>query len=249
MPGRKFVDIILKLISKSSFSRKVTIKGGVVMRDISGDVRRATQDVDLDFIKYSLSEESVLEFIKKINVLEEFEISAEGSVEELKHQDYHGKRVYVRIRDLFGNEVFSKIDIGVHKNFEIEQEEYCFSIDFSEDGASLLINSKEQMFTEKLRAILKFGVFSTRYKDVYDLHFLAQTADREKLKKYIQMYIFNDEGMKEENMEDVCRRIEKTFFDKRYLRNISTSRKNWLDVSNEEVLQGIIDFLYELKLE
>ena len=31
-----------------------------------------------------------------------------------------------------------------------------------------LINSKEQMFTEKLRSILKFGPLSTRYKDIFD---------------------------------------------------------------------------------
>lgn len=63
----------------------------------------------------------------------------------------------------------SKIDFGVHNKFQIEQEEYCFDIGFDNEGASLLINSKEQMLTEKLRSILKFGVFSTRYKDIFDI--------------------------------------------------------------------------------
>ena len=31
------------------------------------------------------------------------------------------------------------IDIGVHKDLDIEQEEYCFDICFQEDGASLLL--------------------------------------------------------------------------------------------------------------
>ena len=48
-------DIILKALSLSSLSRNVTIKGGVVMRSITNDVRRATQDMDIDFIKYSLA--------------------------------------------------------------------------------------------------------------------------------------------------------------------------------------------------
>lgn len=43
-------DIVLKAIAQSSLSRNVTIKGGVVMRSITGDIRRATQDMDLDFI-------------------------------------------------------------------------------------------------------------------------------------------------------------------------------------------------------
>ena len=52
-------DIVLTLISQTSMSRNITVKGGVVMRSISHDARRATQDIDLDFIKYSISEESI----------------------------------------------------------------------------------------------------------------------------------------------------------------------------------------------
>ena len=47
-------DIVLKAISESVLSRNVTIKGGVVMRSITGNVRRATRDIDFDFIKYSI---------------------------------------------------------------------------------------------------------------------------------------------------------------------------------------------------
>ena len=47
-------DIILLKISKSSLNHNVTIKGGVVMHSISKDKRRATRDMDFDFIKYSL---------------------------------------------------------------------------------------------------------------------------------------------------------------------------------------------------
>lgn len=39
-------DIILYGISKGSLSRNVTIKGGIVMRNISKNARRATQDID-----------------------------------------------------------------------------------------------------------------------------------------------------------------------------------------------------------
>lgn len=41
-------DIVLKAISKSTLSRNVTIKGGVVMRSITNNIRRATQDMDID---------------------------------------------------------------------------------------------------------------------------------------------------------------------------------------------------------
>lgn len=37
-------DILLKAISESTLKRNVTIKGGVVMRNISGSARWATQN-------------------------------------------------------------------------------------------------------------------------------------------------------------------------------------------------------------
>ena len=52
-------DIILKAISNSSLAGNLTIKGGVVMRSKTANVRRATQDLDVDFIKYSLSDEAI----------------------------------------------------------------------------------------------------------------------------------------------------------------------------------------------
>lgn len=39
-------DIIIKAISQSSLNRNVTIKGGVVMRSLSKNARRATQDLE-----------------------------------------------------------------------------------------------------------------------------------------------------------------------------------------------------------
>ena len=54
---------------------------------------------------------------------------------------------------------------------QIEQEAYCFDITYDDEGASLLINSNEQMLSEKLRSLLKFGTFSTRFKDIYELCF------------------------------------------------------------------------------
>ena len=92
-------DIVLKALSNSSLSRNVTIKGGVVMRSLSGDARRATQDMDIDFIRYSLSDDSIDLFIKKINCLPGLTIERTGNITELKQQDYHGKRIFVIISD------------------------------------------------------------------------------------------------------------------------------------------------------
>lgn len=100
-------DIILKALSQSQLSRNVTIKGGVVMRNISGNARRATQDLDLDFIRYSLADESIAQFVDLINTIDGITITIEGVPQKLKHQDYNGKRVYLRIADATGYAVVS----------------------------------------------------------------------------------------------------------------------------------------------
>ena len=164
-------DIILKAIASSSINHNITVKGGVVMRSKTGDIRRATQDLDLDFIKYSLEDESINDFVKKINCLNGVSISRIGKIEDLKQQDYQGKRIYLTITDLENITIKTKLDLGVHNKLDIEQEEYCFDVDFDDDGANLLINPTEQMIIEKLRSLLKFGPISTRYKDIFDILF------------------------------------------------------------------------------
>lgn len=108
-------DIVLREIARSNQERNVTIKGGVAMRSITGNVRRATED--LDFIKYSLEDESIRYFISKLNCLEGIRIEIKGNkIEQLSQQEYSGKRVYIIIKDDEGNVIESKIDLGVHAN-------------------------------------------------------------------------------------------------------------------------------------
>ena len=239
-------DIILSLISKSNYNRNVTVKGGVVMRSITNNARRATLDMDLDFIKYSLKDESIDKFITELNTDNEFSIKRVGDIEELKQQDYHGKRIHIEITDLDGYILKSKIDLGVHKHFDIEQEEFYFDIGFSDAGVSLLINSKEQMFTEKLRSILKFGALSTRYKDIFDIYYLSKSIDKNKLKICLKTLIYDDGGMKENDIADIAKRVKNTFNNKSYLSKLKTSQKNWLDEDINDVLNGIVVFIETL---
>ena len=169
-----------------------------------------------------------------------------GNIEELKHQDYHGKSIKVRITDNEGTSVESKIDIGVHKHLELEQEEYCFDVCMDDEGASLLKNSREQSVVEKLRALLIFGVNDKRYKDIYDVYYLKDYLNKEKFLQYIKLLIFDDAMMRENTMVDIVRRVENSFKDKHYLKLISTSRQRWFDDEIEVIAKGIVDFLKDL---
>ncbi len=239
-------DIVLKAIATSSLSRNVTIKGGVVMRSKTNNVRRATQDLDIDFIRYSLADESIDVFIQKLNCLQGIRIKRTGQIEELRQQDCSGKRVFVVIEDGEGNRIRSKIDFGVHNRLELKQEEYCFDIAYDDEGASLLINSDEQMFAEKLRSLLKFGPLSTRFKDVYDMYYLKDTVDKKKLLAALDTYIFSDNSMREKDGMDMSKRLRFTFNDKIYLKSLDTSDKRWVDDDIHEIANGLIGFVSKL---
>lgn len=128
-------DIVLKAIEQSNFGRNVTIKGGVVMRSITGNVRRATEDLDLDFIRYPLDDNSIRYFISELNCLEGISIKIkDDKIEQLSQQEYSGKRVYITIRDNTGYALESKIDLGVHANIKIEQDNYCFDVCMDDEG-------------------------------------------------------------------------------------------------------------------
>ena len=241
-------DIVLKAIAIGPLSRNVTIKGGVVMRSLTNNNRRATRDIDLDFIHYSIDDDAIQIFVQKMNCIPGIKIEIIGDIEELKHQDYHGKSIKVRITDKNRTTIESKIDIGVHKHLELEQEEYCFDICMDDEGASLLKNSKEQSVVEKLRALLIFSVNNRRYKDIYDMYYLKDELNIDKFLRYIDLLIFKDESMRENTMDDIVRRIENSFKDKSFLKRISTSRQRWIDEDIEIIAEGIIGFYKRLSL-
>lgn len=239
-------DIILKAISDSDLAGNITIKGGVVLRSKSGDVRRATQDLDLDFIRYSLEDKSIDRFIIKLNCIKGITIRRIGEIEELKQQDYHGKRVFVQISDNYGNEIGSKLDLGVHTHLDIKQEEYCFDIAFDESGANVLINTNEQMFTEKLRSLLRFGPNSTRYKDIYDMFFLSKKIDYMKMAGCIKEYIIDDLEMRENSIEDILKRLKRAFNDENYMKKAEMTKSKWMEEDVGTVTNGIMECLTNL---
>ena len=59
-------DIILSYLFKSEYKNNVTIKGGVVMYNLTNDKRRATIDIDLDLIKIYLADDNLYKKIECI---------------------------------------------------------------------------------------------------------------------------------------------------------------------------------------
>lgn len=244
-------DIILNKISKSNMSKNVTIKGGVVMYGLSNDKRRATRDLDLDFIKYSLDDETIKIFIKKLNLIDDgIEISINGDIQELHHQDYNGKRINVTLKDENNFSVSAKLDVGVHKNFDIKQDEYCFNLEAINERATLIINSPEQIICEKLKSLLRFGIRTTRYKDIFDIYYLINNTDisKERLLKILNSLIINNKTMRENNISDIVKNLEITLNNNIFKRNLSDAKNNWLEMSVEEIISNVLDYFKSFEI-
>ena len=243
-------DIILIKIANSKFARNITIKGGVVMHSISNDIRRSTRDLDLDFIKYSLEDDSIKKFIDVLNATDDdIRIRVSEIIKPLHHQDYDGKRISLIISDINNYQIHAKLDIGVHKQFDIDQEEYCFNLETIKQSVNLLINSKEQIFTEKLKSLLKIGPRSTRYKDIFDFYYLTNMTklDKKKLLNCINILIINDSTMREKTVQDICDRLNKILFSENYKNNLTGPKVNWLDMPINEAIENVLEYLRNIQ--
>lgn len=53
------------------------------------------------------------------------------SIIEHNHSDYKEKHIFINITDEYGDYLENKIDIRVHKDLDVKQEEYRLDIFFS----------------------------------------------------------------------------------------------------------------------
>ena len=95
-------DIVLKAILDSGFHDKLTVKGGVVMSSLTDIARRATMDMDLDFLRYPLSNDGIRKFVSGLNRIAPCRIRISGRIETLHQQDYKGKRIHLMLVDETG---------------------------------------------------------------------------------------------------------------------------------------------------
>ncbi|MGN0545079.1 MAG: nucleotidyl transferase AbiEii/AbiGii toxin family protein [Acutalibacteraceae bacterium] len=239
-------DIVLKAIEDAGFHDKVTIKGGVVMSGITDAVRRATIDMDVDFLGYSLGDASIQRFVRRLNRVADCDIRIDGPIVELRQKEYKGKRINLALTDEAGRSIRTKIDIGVHSDKFIQQEDFQFKVITDTNGVVLLVNPKEQMFVEKLKSLLRFGVITTRYKDVYDLFYLLRYVNAKVLSDYLRICVFENPTMLENDVKDIERRLARIFSSKTFLKRMANPDYAWIDESVDVIVNGLLDFFKKL---
>lgn len=241
-------DVVLLAMHKSGFKAKSTIKGGVVMSSITHDIRRATMDMDIDFVHHSISKRSIELFVRGLNrAVEGIDIAIAGPIVDLKHVDYRGKRIFVTVTDsTTSRPLRTKIDVGVHTHDEMAQLEYSFEVVSSDEKAELQVNSNEQIFVEKLLSLLRHGIVSRRPKDVFDMYYLSSRVDLGVVRSYMSSLVYASTRCREHTKEDVLGSLQRTFSSKRYLSKLGSARVNWLGVSPKIATNAVIKLIASL---
>lgn len=240
------LDVFLYKLARSRYKENVTIKGGAVMQNISNYLRRFTKDIDFDFIHYSLSEDAIRKFISDLNRKDDdVIIEIVGKINDSKQQDYHGKKIKVVLKDQFGNKINGSFDIGVQSDTSVIQNNLVFYVGKNKQEVTLLANSIEQIFTEKLKSLLKHNIRSTRYKDIYDFYYLIneQPINKKLLKMYINRYIIKDSSIKYSDIYSISEAIRILSNREDFKSNIDESNDRWIDESIDNIIFSICDFI------
>lgn len=244
-------DIIINRIFNSKYKDNITIKGGVVMFHLTNNIRRATVDIDMDLINMSIATENIINIfieLSKLNDLDGFKIRIDkNKIEELSHQDYHGKRLTVTISDNFRRKYNVKLDIGVHKHLNIHQDTLLLNTQIMDGNIEFLANPKEQIFIEKLIPLLKFGPLSTRYRDIFDLYWLITEGNlnKDKVLEYMKILIF-DNDININNITEIYTTINLVLSEPIFINNLSNNY-NWTNSNTDNILQTIKDYLRSLE--
>ena len=240
-------DAVLRAMDVCGFKHASTIKGGIVMSHVTNDIRRATMDMDIAFVHRSISDLSIVRFVRKLNCLPKVRISIFGTIGELLHEDYRGKRLYLDVTDgSITTPLRMKLDIGVHVHSEIEQIDISFSMADGTECANLLANPNEQIFAEKLLSLLRHRRLSRRPKDVFDLYYLCDNVDVAKLRICFDLLIYSNRRITPTNIDEIISVLKDVFASKQFMRRLASAKANWLKIAPAKATARIIQFLESL---
>ena len=69
-----------------------------------------------------------------------------------------------------------------------------------------------------------------------------ENLNKDKLLKYIDILIFQDENMREKSLEDVTMRLSNILNNSRFQSRINTANNNWLEIPIKEVIDSVLDY-------
>ena len=172
------LERLLYRLSRSGHREQFILKGAMLFALWEPALHRVTRDLDLLGFGHP-TPERLADIFKELCGLE---VESDGvdfdprSVvcEDIRAQDeYAGVRV--KLRATVGKAVVPlQVDVGFGDALPVPPEEITFPVMLGMAAPRLRAYSRETVVAEKLEAIVKLGMLNSRFKDYFDLHYLAQ---------------------------------------------------------------------------
>ena len=246
--ARNFIaqQILLTKIEKSIYVDKVLLKGGVVMYNMTHELRRTTSDLDIDFIRYNILEKkNIIDFIKIIDKNDfDYHLKVIEEIKDLHQQNYKGKRVVLLISDNYDSTPIKfKIDIGIHTLLAIKQNKMCFFFD-NDKELSLWVNPPEQIFAEKLFSLAKLGPITERYKDIDDMYYLITQIEMDiiTIRDCLELLIIGNR-YHIKDVADIITKADYCLNNSVFINNYLNRKGSWIDIDYNYKKKTILDFV------
>lgn len=172
------LERLLYRLSRSRHRDQFILKGAMLFAVWDSALHRATRDLDLLGFGQPTPERLTEVFRELCGI----DVEADGVVydprsvtcEDIRAQDeYAGIRV--KLRATIGNAVVPvQVDVGFGDALPVAPEEITFPVLLDMTAPKLRAYARETVVAEKLEAIVKLGMLNSRFKDYFDLHYLAQ---------------------------------------------------------------------------
>lgn len=175
-----FLEMILKKLSQSSYSRNYIFKGGFLLSNVIGVESRSTVDIDFLFQNITLSFENVEKQLKDI-----LAIPIEGinftlqSIASIKESDlYSGYRASI-LCQLENIKQMVHLDIATGDIVTPHPIHYDYKSLFEDDHFPIIAYPIETIIAEKLQTIYSRNFLNSRSKDFYDIYILSKLKREE----------------------------------------------------------------------
>jgi len=171
------LERLLYRLSRSAHREQFILKGAMLFALWEPTLHRVTRDLDL----LGFGNPSRGRLTEIFCELCRQEVEADGvdfdatsvTAAEIRAQDeYAGIRVKLKAR--IGKAVIPlQVDVGFGDALSVTPEEITFPVLLEMDAPKLRAYPRETVVAEKLEALVELGMLNTRFKDYFDLHFLA----------------------------------------------------------------------------
>lgn len=177
------IERLLYRIAESKYAANFILKGAALIAVWTGSDRRPTRDVDF-LSAGDFSDEGIREMFQDIC---QADVEPDGiqfdpdtiRIEEIREgHPNEGKRVRIR-SNLDNAQIVVQVDISQGDPVipDVKKITYPTLLEFP--APEILAYPPESVVSEKIEALVSFGIVTTRVKDIYDLLLLASSFDFE----------------------------------------------------------------------